>query len=51
NDGPKDLSKYLNLYLKESEEILVKGNKFEGYDEILQLYFDINSFNTIMQLY
>lgn len=51
NDSPKDLSKYLNLYLKESEEILVKGTKFEGYDEILQLYFDINSFNTIMQLY
>ena len=51
NDMPKDLQKHLNLYLKESEEILVKGNKFEGYDEILQLYFDINSFNTIMQLY
>ena len=51
NDSPKDLSKYLNLYLKESEEILTRGSKFEGYDEILQLYFDINSFNTIMQLY
>lgn len=50
-DMPKDLQKHLNMYLKESEEVLVRGNKFEGYDEILQLYFDINSFNTIMQLY
>ena len=50
-DSPKELSKYLNLYLKESEAILVKGSRFEGYDEILQLYFDINSFNTILQLY
>ena len=51
SDSPKDLSKYLNLYIKESEEILARGIKFDGYDEILQLYFDINSFNTIMQLY
>lgn len=51
NDLPKDLQKHLNMYLKESEEVLVRGKKFEGYDEILQLYFDINSFNTIMQLY
>lgn len=51
SEMPKDLQKLLNMFLKESEDILVKGNKFEGYDEILQLYFDINSFNTIMQLY
>lgn len=50
-DAPKDLSKNLNMYLKESEEILIRGNKFEGYEEILQLYFDISSFNTILQLY
>lgn len=51
SDAPQDLTKYLNMYLKESEEVLMKGAKFEGYDEILQLYFDINSFNTIIQLY
>ncbi|WP_293977913.1 ATP-dependent DNA helicase [uncultured Clostridium sp.] len=51
SDAPKDLSKHLNMYLKESEEVLVRGNKFQGYDEILQLYFDISSFNTILQLY
>lgn len=51
SDSPKELSKYLSMYLKESEEVLLKGIKFEGYDEILQLYFDINSFNTIIQLY
>lgn len=50
-DSPKELIKYLQLYLKESEEILVRGNRFEGYEEILQLYFDINSFTSTMQLY
>lgn len=51
SDYPKELTKYLNMYLKESEEVLIRGIKFDGYDEILQLYFDINSFNTIIQLY
>lgn len=50
-DAPKELSKYLQLYLKESEEILVRGNKFDGYEDILQLYFDINAFTSTMQLY
>jgi Rad3-related DNA helicase len=50
-DSPKELIKYLQLYLKESEEILVRGNRFEGYEEILQLYFDINAFTSTMQLY
>lgn len=51
NEEPKDLEKYLKLYLKESEEFLVRGNKIDGYEEILQLYFDINSFISTMQLY
>ena len=50
-DAPKDLIKQLSLYTHESEEILLKGNKFEGYDEILNLYFEINKFISIMQLY
>lgn len=50
-EGPKELNKLLRLFLKESEEILVRGSKFEGYEEILQLYFDINEFNGTMQLY
>lgn len=50
-ESPNELSKYLQLYLRESEEILVRGNKFEGYEEILQLYFDINAFASTMQLY
>lgn len=48
---PKELSKLLQLCLKESEEILVRGNKFEAYEEILQLYFDINAFVSTTQLY
>lgn len=51
NDAPTDLVKHLNLYIRESEEILLRGNKFEGYDEILNLYFEINRFISMMQLY
>jgi DNA excision repair protein ERCC-2 len=50
-EEPKDLNKQLQLYLKESEEILVRGNRFEGYEDILQLYFDVNAFVSTMQLY
>lgn len=50
-DSPKDLNKHLQIYLRESEEILVRGNKFDGYGEILQLYFDINAFVSTTQLY
>lgn len=48
---PSELNKYLQLYLRECEEILVRGNKFEGYEEILQLYFKVNTFTSTMQLY
>lgn len=50
-EAPKELNKQLQLYLKESEEILVRGNRFEGYEDILQLYFDVNAFVSTMQLY
>lgn len=50
-ESPKELNKQLQLYLKESEEVLVRGNRFEGYEDILQLYFDINGFVSTMQLY
>lgn len=50
-DFPKDLNKHLQIYLRECEEILVRGNKFDGYREILQLYFDINAFISTTQLY
>ncbi|MDR3593314.1 ATP-dependent DNA helicase [Clostridium sp.] len=50
-ESPKDLNKHLQIYLRESEEILVRGNKFDGYGEILQLYFDINAFISTTQLY
>lgn len=51
DESPKELNKQLQLYLKESEEILVRGNRFEGYEDILQLYFDVNAFVSTMQLY
>ena len=49
HDGLKGITQYIyknNIPLhihghlhEESEEILTRGSKFEGYDEILQLYF------------
>lgn len=48
---PNELNKLLQIYLRESEEILIKGNRFEGYEELLQLYFDINAFTSTTQLY
>ena len=42
---PKQLEKQLRLFLKESEVFLLSGNSFEGYNDLLQLYFDINSSN------
>lgn len=50
-EPPKELNKHLQFYLKESEEILVRGNKFDGYEDILQLYFEVNAFVSTMQLY
>jgi DNA excision repair protein ERCC-2 len=49
-ESPKALNKYLQLYLKESDEILVRGNKLDGYEDILHLYFDVNAFVATMQL-
>ena len=50
-EPPKELNKQLQFYLKESEEVLVRGNKFDGYEDILQLYFEVNAFVSTMQLY
>ena len=50
-DVPKELIKLLRVFLKESEEVLARGNKFEGYEEILQLYFEVYSFVNISELY
>lgn len=50
-DDPKTLIKLIRLFIKESEQVLAKGNRFEGYDDILQLYFDMYSFINIWQMY
>lgn len=50
-ESPKELANLLKIYLKESEEILRRGNNFEGYDQILNLYFEVYSFMNIMSLY
>ncbi len=50
-EQPKELIKLLRTFLKESEQLLAKGNKFEGYNDVLELYFEIYSFVNISELY
>ncbi|GAB6168525.1 ATP-dependent DNA helicase [Clostridium carnis] len=51
NDEYKDLYKLLRVVLKEGDEYLVKGANTLGYEEVLDLYFDIRSFISISELY
>ena len=43
-EEPGELYPMLKSFMKESEEYLVKNRGTEGYEDILQLYFDINGF-------
>lgn len=47
----KDIYNLLRKFTKESEEWLAKNNKLEGYDELLQLYFDVLSYTRISEFY
>ncbi|AKA72247.1 ATP-dependent DNA helicase [Clostridium scatologenes] len=47
----KDIYNLLRRFTKESEEWLAKNNKLEGYDELLQLYFDVLSYTRISEFY
>lgn len=50
-DEPKELYRYLRSFISESEELLVKLKSEEYYDELLDLYFDINKFIAVSEYY
>jgi DNA excision repair protein ERCC-2 len=50
-DEPKDIYPLLRKLVKESEEWLLKNDKSEGHEELLQLYFDALAFIKISELY
>lgn len=50
-EGPKELYKYLRKFISESEELLVKLKSEPYYDELLDLYFDINKFIGVSEYY
>ncbi|GAA0070543.1 ATP-dependent DNA helicase [Clostridium sardiniense] len=50
-EAPKELYKYLRTFIGESEELLVKLKGEPYYDELLDLYFDINKFVGVSEYY
>ncbi len=48
---PKELCLLLKELVKESETWLTQNGMSEGYDEMLELYFEILAFNKIAELY
>lgn len=50
-DQPEDIYPMIRMFLKEAEEYLVKSQGTEGYDEVVDLYFKLNSFVNIAEYY
>jgi Rad3-related DNA helicase len=50
-ENPKDLYPLVRNFLKESDEYLIKSRGTEGYENILELYFELNSFIGIGENY
>ncbi|GIM28292.1 ATP-dependent helicase [Clostridium polyendosporum] len=48
---PKDIYPLIRNFLKESDEYLVKNQNVEGYEHILELYFDLNAFVNMSEYY
>lgn len=48
---PEDLYSLIKSFMKESEEYLIKNKNTEGFTEILELYFNFNSFLNIGENY
>lgn len=47
----KELIKSMRLFIGEADEYLMKGKGTEGYDEVLDFYFNCRSFISINELY
>lgn len=50
-EGPKELYRYLRSFISESEDLLIKLKGEPYYDELLDLYFDINKFVGVSEYY
>ena len=50
-EAPKDLYKILRSFMNQSEDELIKLKDEPYYDELLEVYFDINSFLSISEEY
>ncbi|WP_027624308.1 ATP-dependent DNA helicase [Clostridium lundense] len=50
-EEPLDIYSFLRNFIKEGEEWLKGNEKGEGYEELLQLYFDVLAFLRISELY
>jgi DNA excision repair protein ERCC-2 len=50
-EEPSEIYPLLRKFIKESEEWLVKNEKTEGHEELLELYFDSLAFIRISELY
>ncbi|SHK59878.1 DNA excision repair protein ERCC-2 [Clostridium cavendishii DSM 21758] len=50
-ESPTDIIPLLRNFLREADEYLVKNKGTEDYDCILELYFDINNFINIFEIY
>ncbi|MGG7079038.1 ATP-dependent DNA helicase [Clostridium sardiniense] len=50
-EGPKELYRYLRNFISESEDLLIKLKGEPYYDELLDLYFDINKFVGVSEYY
>lgn len=50
-EEPKDIYPLIRSFLKEADEYLVKNQNIEGYEHILELYFDLNAFLNMSEYY
>lgn len=51
NELPKELCKALRRFVREAEELLVRKDKVDVNDELLELYFECNKFLSISEQY
>ena len=47
----KEIIREIRFFISEADDYLIKGKGTEGYDEVLQFYYDIKSFASLSELY
>ena len=51
NEKYKELIKLLRAFVSEADNYLVKGKGTEGYEEVLEFYYEVRSFIAASELY